>query len=92
MFLRERSLDRISTVRLRRAGSDARITQPFIRRQRFEQVDRCLEKLRHFFRGLVIGVAFRVESRDASAVLAPFVLPEGFSRAGVRSPVLLHIC
>ena len=90
MILRKRSLDSITAVRLRRARSNARITQPLIRRQRFEQVHRSVEEIRHFFRGLVIGVTVWVKSRDTSAVLAPFVLPEGFRGAGVRGPVLLH--
>ena len=91
MLLRERSFDSGAAVRLGRAGSDARITQPLVRRQRFEQTDCSVEEIGDFFRGLVTSVTFRIESRDTSAVFAPLVLPEGFGRAGVGGPVFLHV-
>ena len=50
-----------------------------------------MEVVDYLFLGGVVGVAFRVESRDASAVLFPLVLPEALIVALVILPKRVHV-
>ena len=83
MVLRQRGLDLRRTVRLGTTGHNTRSTQPRIRRQRLEQIDRPVEEVRHLFGRLVVRVAVWVERGNACPMLAPFVFPEALGGASV---------
>lgn len=70
---------------------DASVGEPLVRWQSLEEFDRLGEEIRGFLGGLVAAVALGVKSADASAVLAPFVLPKGLVVAFVVLPVLVHV-
>ena len=91
MVLGKRGLDVRKGVRFTRTRLNARLFQPIVRWERFEQIDCTFEEVWYLFRWLVIGVAVRVERRDTCAMLAPFVFPEGFCGAGVGGPVGVHV-
>lgn len=87
----QRLLDLLGRVGLGGGGHDARHGEELVAVQALEELDRFPEVVDHFLLRGVVDVAFRVEGRDAGAVLAPFVLPEGFIIAGVVLPVFLHV-
>lgn len=70
---------------------DASIGKPLVGWKGLEQGHNALEEVGHLFGGLVVGVAGRVQSRHAGAVLAPLVLPERLCRARVGGPVRVHV-
>ena len=78
-------------VRRRGAGHDARVFEEGVGVQHGEQLQRLLEKVHHFLGGYVVDVAGCVKGADASAVFAPFVLPEGLVVAPVVFPVYGHV-
>jgi hypothetical protein len=91
VVLAQRGLDVCGGVCLAGGGHDACVRKERVRGQRLEERDGAVEEDGHFLRGLVVGVAGGVEGRDACAVLAPFVLPEGLVVTLVVFPVLLHV-
>lgn len=72
-------------------GDNSGVREPLVGGQGLEEADDSVEEVRHFFRGLVVGIAVRVERADASSVLGPLVFPEGLGAAAVADPVLIHV-
>ena len=91
MVLLQDALDLGEAVGLVGAGGDACLRQPLVGRESLEELDSASEEIRSFLSILVVRVAVRVEGGDASAVLAPFVLPEGLVLTLVVLPVFLHV-
>lgn len=91
VVLLQDALDLGEAVGLIGAGGDAGIREPLVCRESLEELDSASEEIRSLLGSLVVRVAVRVESGDASAVLAPFVLPEGLVLALIVLPILLHV-
>jgi hypothetical protein len=87
----ERRDDVAASVRLRVGRRDASPLKELVRIEGLEERHRLVEEAGHLVTCLVALIALRIERRDASAVFAPLVLPEGFTGASVGGPVLVHI-
>ena len=90
VFGAEGCLDFGRSVRFSGGRGDSGFGEEFVRGQGLEEGDGAVEEDGDFGCGGVVGVAGRVEGRDAGAVFAPLVLPEGLVVALVVLPVLLH--
>ena len=87
----QRPLNLHRRVCLRRARHDPRKGEEGVAVERLEQVDDFLEEIDDFSLRRVVDVAFWFKGRDAGAVGAPFVLPEGFVGTVVVFPVRVHV-
>ena len=90
VFGAEGCLDFGRSVRFSGGRGDSGFGEEFVGGQGLEEGDGAVEEDGDFGCGGVVGVAGRVEGRDAGAVFAPLVLPEGLVVALVVFPVLLH--
>ena len=91
VVLLQDTLDLVEAVGLVGGRGDAGVSKPLVGRQSLEKLDGTSKEISGLLGFLVVGVAVRFEGGDASAVLAPFMLPECLVLALVVLPVLLHV-
>lgn len=59
--------------------------------KRLEEIHGLLEEVWYFLLGSIASVATGLESADTSAMLGPFMLPEGLVIAVDVNPVGIHV-